>query len=146
MNPVGVPPYSYTWSPNVGTTATVSNLSAVTYNVTVTDANQCTKTNSIVLVCASRIEETNGNALTTNYDINIYPNPADGLVTIAFNSDKENVYSMKLFDMTGRVIKSEVDNSIIGENTHIMNLEGIAKGIYIIELQMGEINKKGKRW
>ena len=38
----GTPGYTYSWSPNVSTTATASNLSAGTYFVTATDANGCT--------------------------------------------------------------------------------------------------------
>lgn len=34
----GTPPYSYVWSNNAGTTATVNNLAAGIYNVTITDA------------------------------------------------------------------------------------------------------------
>lgn len=146
MNPAGgTPPYSYTWSPNVGTTATVSNLSAGNYNVTVTDANGCTRTNAIVLVCTSRLEEPDGNVtLSPSFDFNVYPNPAEGLVTIAFSSDKENSYSISLIDMMGRVVKTEVDNAAIGENMHSMNLEGIAKGVYMILLQQGDNTYKSK--
>ena len=41
----GTSPYSYAWS-NGATTQTVNNLTAGTYNVTITDANRCTKTGS----------------------------------------------------------------------------------------------------
>ena len=144
MNPAGgIPPYSYTWSPNVGTTATVSNLSAGTYNVTVTDVNNCTRTNSIVLVCTSRLEEPNEDA-SVSYDFNVYPNPTERLVTISFLSDNENTYSLKLIDMMGRIIKTEVDNASVGENSHIMNLDGIVKGIYMILLQKGDNTSKAK--
>lgn len=44
----GTAPYSYSWS-NSGNTATINNLSAGTYTVTVTDANNCTKTCSHVV-------------------------------------------------------------------------------------------------
>jgi len=40
----GQSPYTYTWTPNVGSTAEVSNLSVGTYSVTVKDANGCTGT------------------------------------------------------------------------------------------------------
>lgn len=40
----GTGPYTYTWSPNVSTTATGSNLTAGTYTVTVRDANNCSGT------------------------------------------------------------------------------------------------------
>jgi gliding motility-associated-like protein len=45
----GAAPYAYTWSPNVGTTATISNLAAGNYTVTVADANNCTETSTIVV-------------------------------------------------------------------------------------------------
>jgi len=141
----GTPGYSYNWSPSEGNNATVSGLSAGTYNVTITDANNCTRTKVAVLVCHARLEEPNGNAETsTSYDFNVYPNPAEGLVTIAFNSDKVNSYSLKLVDIMGRVIKSEVDNSVSGENIHIMNLEGISKGVYMMLLQQGDTIYKSK--
>ncbi|HTA83801.1 MAG TPA: PKD domain-containing protein [Bacteroidia bacterium] len=38
----GTPPYTYTWSPNIGSGASVINLPAGTYVVTVSDANHCT--------------------------------------------------------------------------------------------------------
>lgn len=37
----GTTNYSYAWTPNVGTTSTINNLSAGTYSVVVTDANGC---------------------------------------------------------------------------------------------------------
>ena len=40
----GTPPYNYYWTPNPQTTATIINLGAGTYCVTVSDANGCTAT------------------------------------------------------------------------------------------------------
>ncbi len=40
----GTSSYSYVWTPNVGNTATVSNLSGGNYTVVVTDANGCSQT------------------------------------------------------------------------------------------------------
>ncbi len=37
----GTPPYNYQWSPGGATTASISNISAGTYSVTVTDGNGC---------------------------------------------------------------------------------------------------------
>jgi hypothetical protein len=45
----GVPSYTYSWSPNVSTTATASNLRAGSYTVTATDANGCTITRSFTI-------------------------------------------------------------------------------------------------
>ena len=45
----GTPSYNYTWSPNVGNTATVNNIPAGNYTVTVKDANDCQKSASIYI-------------------------------------------------------------------------------------------------
>ncbi len=45
----GTPGYSYLWSPSGQTTATAINLCAGTYTVTVTDANGCDTTQTIVI-------------------------------------------------------------------------------------------------
>ena len=42
----GVPPYTYSWVPGGGNSATVSNLAAGTYTVTVTDGAGCASTSS----------------------------------------------------------------------------------------------------
>ena len=44
----GTPGYTYAWS-NSGTTSTISGLGAGSYSLTITDANNCTATNSITL-------------------------------------------------------------------------------------------------
>ncbi|MCC6724628.1 MAG: T9SS type A sorting domain-containing protein [Saprospiraceae bacterium] len=44
----GTSPYTYLWSTGA-TTATINNLNSGTYSVTVTDANNCTKTGSAVI-------------------------------------------------------------------------------------------------
>ena len=75
---------------------------------------------------------------------NIYPNPADAFVKITFSSMDEGSFNIQLTDMTGRVVKSEIDNATTGDNIHIMNIEGIAKGIYMITLQKGDNISKSK--
>ncbi|MBZ4037609.1 T9SS type A sorting domain-containing protein [Flavobacterium sp. 17A] len=45
----GSPSYTYSWSPFVGTGATVSNLTAGTYTVTVRDANLCQTTQTFTI-------------------------------------------------------------------------------------------------
>ncbi|MFY9311099.1 MAG: SprB repeat-containing protein, partial [Bacteroidia bacterium] len=45
----GTPNYTYSWMPGGATTNGLSNLSAGTYSVTVTDANGCTTTNSVTI-------------------------------------------------------------------------------------------------
>jgi len=45
----GVPPYSYTWSPSGGNSASASGLTAGIYTCTIADGNACTRTETINL-------------------------------------------------------------------------------------------------
>ncbi len=64
----GMEPYSYNWDPNQGTTSgTITNLAPGVYNVTVTDANGCTGTNSFEVdpfVCPTVTVTTQGTSVT----------------------------------------------------------------------------------
>lgn len=53
----GTAPYSYTWS-NGGSTATITGLTAGTYDVTVTDANECSISASVTITEPSALEVT----------------------------------------------------------------------------------------
>ena len=60
----GVAPYTYSWTPNVSSSGTASNITAGTYSVTVKDINGCSSSSSITisqpaLVSASIISSTN---------------------------------------------------------------------------------------
>ena len=45
----GTAPYTYNWSPSVSTDTTASNLSAGTYNITITDNHQCDTSLSVTI-------------------------------------------------------------------------------------------------
>ena len=66
----GVAPYSYLWSNGLGTNASVSNLSAGTYTVTVTDAAGCSKTKSVTITqnpgLILIVNQTGANSATAN--------------------------------------------------------------------------------
>src|SRR5665213_2268609 len=75
---------------------------------------------------------------------NIYPNPASEIVTIVFSTMEEGAYNIRLENMLGQVVKSEISNAALGDNTYKINLDGIAKGIYMVILQKGESISKLK--
>jgi len=70
--------------------------------------------------------------------LQVYPNPTDGMLNVLFNADKEENYSLKLMDVTGRMVMNENYSSVEGENHLELNLASLAKGIYFIQLQNGE--------
>ena len=89
---------------------------------------------------AFRMEAEGNSGLT----FNIYPNPAESFVTVSFSAMNEGTYNINLIDMTGRIVKSEIGKATNGENSHIMNLDGVAKGMYMILLQKGDDLFKSK--
>lgn len=56
----GTPVYTYTWSPNVSNADSAINLSANTYNITVTDSRGCTATTAATLAASAQITATAG--------------------------------------------------------------------------------------
>lgn len=54
----GTPGYSYLWSPGGATTSAVTGLCAGTYTLTVTDANSCTRTNTVTLTQPTALSTT----------------------------------------------------------------------------------------
>ena len=64
-----------------------------------------------------------------------YPNPTSGKAMVTFNSDRTAKYSLKVVDMIGKVLISENVSVVEGYNTKEINLENVAKGIYLISVQ-----------
>lgn len=68
-------------------------------------------------------------------DLNVYPNPASSYVNIDFTLAEAEMISMKLMDMTGKVLKQDVLEGVIGANQQRLDVQGVAKGLYLLELQ-----------
>jgi len=76
-----------------------------------------------------------GESDNNSYAFNVYPNPANDHAIIAFTAGSEDNFSIRLIDVTGRIIQSENYTSVIGENQYQMNLSQVAKGVYTVILQ-----------
>lgn len=110
----GTPPYTYFWSTGQ-TTATINNLAAGVYSVTVTDANGCTKTSSVTLAPYSNLSvgalgtaETcpgfNNGFLTGNASGGIQPYSfhwSNGATTQVVTNVPPGTYSLTVTDAAG---------------------------------------------
>lgn len=64
-----------------------------------------------------------------------YPNPASILFNYGFLSPEEGDYTVKVCDMTGRIIMSETHGADKGINGGSLPVEKLANGIYTLVLQ-----------
>jgi hypothetical protein len=126
----GVTPYTYAWS-NTGTTASISDLTAGDYDVTVTDSNNCTVNKTIKVVSSVGI-----NSLENSL-ISVYPNPSnDGNVVLNLSSVKANITSVAVYDYSGKLVQNVASTQ--GSTLVTLNL-GSASGIYFVK-----VNADGK--
>lgn len=77
------------------------------------------------------------NELTNS--LNVYPNPANYLLNISFNAISSGDASIRLLDVQGREIIRDHANAAAGKFMHEIDVTGLASGIYMIEVQSGDL-------
>jgi hypothetical protein len=78
-------------------------------------------------------------------EVILIPNPAFGKASVQFEIREKSNVSFHIFDTLGkRVYSSKVENLQAGNNTEWLNLEGLANGLYFVQLAIGgqKITKK----
>ncbi len=70
----------------------------------------------------------------------VYPNPTSGKFTIEFYTNVEAVFNLSIQDLAGNIILNEEVNTFPGINSRSVDIQKVAKGIYLISIQ----NSKGE--
>jgi Secretion system C-terminal sorting domain len=65
----------------------------------------------------------------------VYPNPASANATVVFASVNGGSYNLKLVNMLGQEIINKSGNSAVGSVNEVLDLAGVAKGVYSVILQ-----------
>ncbi|MFI5196186.1 MAG: T9SS type A sorting domain-containing protein [Chitinophagales bacterium] len=73
-----------------------------------------------------------------------YPDPATDKATIVFDSQYGGTYKIRLLDMVGQVITEETGETGPGKNEHLLHLDGLARGMYILSFQQEGTDYKTK--
>lgn len=74
--------------------------------------------------------------------VNIFPNPATSMTTIAFSLDKPSNVKAELFNIDGHMIKNILDGKLSqGENKISLDLSKLSSGIYFVKLSIADKNK-----
>lgn len=116
------------------TTAATAGSGSITY--TVTNANGCSSSRTIpgnVVACSPRGNVQNNAVLTSDNDINLFPNPTSNILQINMTR-LVNEGNVLITDATGKIIKTQ--KLSIGLNK--IDVSNFANGIYFINYQSNE--------
>ena len=120
--------YSFLWSTG-DTTATISGLSAGSYQLTVTDTDGCEIEENINLISlAVSISE------ELNQQLAVYPNPTDGNIKVEL-SHEAGIESYKLLDLQGRLMKA---GSVGGAKELEVERENLMEGVYFLRIKLSD--------
>jgi len=76
------------------------------------------------------------------YGISLYPNPADKTATIEVSATNSNDdYTIRVIDITGRIISTESVNNGSGSFIHNLNISNLPAGIYIVTVDNNEMRE-----
>jgi len=130
----GTEPYIFSWS-NGSTEKNQTGLAAGTYTVVISDGNGCTYEGTYTVFTTSIIDP----EFITQFDL--YPNPVHDKANVSLKFTNKVEGSLKLVDMTGKVIKIY---SIDSKETVInIDMKNLSNGIYLLKLEAQ--NKVGVR-
>lgn len=69
--------------------------------------------------------------------VEVYPNPTDRLVNLKVqtNEDLNGDLQILLMDAQGRIVQNEMVNAHILKQGHVLDLDGLASGLYLVRLE-----------
>jgi hypothetical protein len=77
-------------------------------------------------------------------DLVLFPNPTTERSVLNFTSMDEGNYVVNISDISGRVLRTMNGNAVAGENTAILSVADLSKGIYFVSLELAGETKQIK--
>lgn len=125
-------------TPITGATDTVFNaITNGTYRVQVTDSNGCVALSPSFAFTWRNLAM---DEMTIFKNMQMFPNPASGMVTIQGHVLNKGSYYLDIHDVQGKLISRQSLNLQTGEFNHSLNIQGMAPGVYQISIKQGERN------
>lgn len=121
------------------------------YQITITLLNPCSNVSAWSYIYVNNgyarpaatvgIDETE----TSGNSISVYPNPATNAVKFKINSERSDVYTISIYDITGKLVKSVANGQKLmqGEQIIDVNTADLEQGVYTYKVQSSLINKAG---
>lgn len=125
----GNPPFTYNWN-NGGTGSSINNLFSGNYILTVTDANNCSETDTIFVNSNVGIDELLSAGIQ---DLKVYPNPSDGQFEIDLRMAGIQHAELQIMDLTGRVVWRHSARHTLHIRESV-KLDYVAKGSYFLRI------------
>jgi len=66
--------------------------------------------------------------------IQMFPNPANDVLTVKFSANESNDIRVNVIGMDGKMVYSQSVNAFSGQFTSRINLEGVANGLYSVQV------------
>ena len=128
----GVMPYTYEWTDLdgnvVGTMEDIDSLPAGTYQLFVTDSNDCVSSSSYTIQ-----NSTSTNNMDLDAFIRIFPNPTTGSLTVEFIDLPISEIDVTVHDIVGRIAFDQ-SNARVNGNKYLLDLGEYPEGVYLVKL------------
>lgn len=102
-----------------------------TVSVKLTVTNACGTSDTTVNVVVQKCVGVDENVVD---QLNIFPNPTNGLVNVFFNSAKAQGYSLNVVDVTGKVLYTQNLTNFVGAYNNAIDFSRFASGMYIVRI------------
>ncbi|MBI5542134.1 MAG: fibronectin type III domain-containing protein [Bacteroidia bacterium] len=80
----------------------------------------------------------------TLFDINTYPNPATDVINLDFNSEKEGLINLSIYNINGMLCETTIIENSVGQNHFLFKINNLSSGIYFMILSKNDFSYKTK--
>lgn len=77
-------------------------------------------------------------AATTDSKVSVFPNPTSGKFTLDISTTEKSTALLTIIDVNGQVVRTQSLPAIDGKYSQTVDLYGQAKGVYIVQVKIGE--------
>jgi hypothetical protein len=125
----GSAPYTYSWNTSpVQTTASLLSVGIGKYIVTITDANGCTKKDSVALSLITGLTSTT----STENNYTLYPNPATDKLNVAIDLNYASAINIVITNVLGQYIANQTFTNSVNTTFDLTNIKA---GVYFITME-----------
>ena len=102
-----------------------------TYTVKLVVTNGCGSDSITVVLNVNSVGISNTSTISDN--INVFPNPSNGIINIQITSQSSNA-QLRIMDASGKLIHNERINTLNGQYNNSIDLSNNSKGVYSLQI------------